>query len=369
MKQKNHPRQETGNPETMLSRYSIEYLKSTTAWPKLYNILVFIIVGLISFASCKKNDVKIDEEFGYGTIEPLKVDGQSPLWSPLGGRIAYLTDGGLYVINSDGSGNLLLTAEASSRMKWSPSGTELAYQAYRGGPLAIYKIGVDGNNDVKLTGSGFSVMEMDFSWSPDGEKIVYGVPGVPGKVDMYIMNKDGSDNQKIDIPLFVIDPKFTPGGNQILFSSFIEGNSKRALFLVGADGSNLQMLQTPDIVDILEFVMNRDGSKIYFSGRTSSNILDIYEINTDGSGLRNLTNGIGSNRKPVMSPDGRYIAFVSYRNDIDGLWIMHADGSNASRISKGTYHFFTGSWSPDSRKLVFDDEVDGVRGIYVLTLK
>jgi len=368
MEQNKFKSQEKGIPETMLSQYSIEYLGRATAWPKLYSILVFIVVGLIPFTSCKKEDEKIDEKYSFSTVELLKVGGQSPLWSPVGERIAYLMDGHLYVVNSDGSGNLLLTTEIYERMKWSPSGNELAYHTFREGPLAFYKIGVNGNNDVKLTGSGVSVMDMDFSWSPDGRKIAYGVSGTD-KVDLYIMNNDGSGNHKLDIPVTVFSPSFTPSGNRIMFNSLVDDNTKRALFLVGTDGSNLQRLQIPDIIDLRYAEMNSDESKIYFSARKSDSDWDIYEVNPDGSNLKNLTNSVGNNSKPHISSDRRYIVFLSYRDQNDGLWLMRSDGSNASRISKGPYRFFTGSWSPDSRKLVFDDEVDGVQGIYVLTLK
>jgi TolB protein len=364
MEPKNYPRQEIESPETILSQYSIEYLRSTAPWLRFYCILLFLAVGLISFTSCKKDDDKIDEENSYGTVKLLKEGGRLPLWSPDGKRIAYMMNGALYVMNSDGSGNLLLTTEIYERMKWSPSGTELAYHAFRGGPLAIYKIGVDGNNEVKLTGSEVSIMDMDFSWSPDGGKIAYSISAP--KVDLYIMNNDGSGNHKVDIPIHVAYPSFTPGGNRIMFRSLIDNEVD--LFLVSTDGSNLQRLESPNI-GVGHAVMKGDESKIYFSGISGMN-WDIYEVDPDGSNLKNLTNGVGNNHKPHISPDGKYIAFLSYRDDTDGLWIMHADGSNASRISKGEHRFSPGSWSPDSRKLVFEDTMDwDTFNIYVLTLK
>jgi TolB protein len=363
MEQKNQTRQEIANPETKSNQYSIECLKITALRLKLFSVLGFVASVLIFFSACKKDNDKIDEEYSYGTVELLKEGGQIPLWSPDGERIAYMMNEELYMMNSDGSGNLLLTTEIYERMKWSPSGTELAYHAFRGGPLAIYKIGVDGNNEVKLTGSEVSIMDMDFSWSPDGEKIAYSISAP--KVDLYIMNNDGSGNHKVDIPIHVAYPSFTPGGNRIMFRSLID--SEVDLFLVGTDGSNLQRLESPNI-GVGHAVMKGDESKIYFSG-ISGNNWDIYEVDPDGSNLKNLTNGVGNNQQPHISPDGKYIAFLSYRDEIDGVCIMLANGSNPSRITKGAYRFFPGSWSPDSRQLVFDDEVDGVQGIYVLTLK
>jgi TolB protein len=330
------------------------------------SVLLLAILLSFPFPACKKDEEKNNDiENSYGTVELLKEGGQRPLWSPDGEKIAYLMDWEkLYVMNSDGSDNLLLTSQIYERMKWSPSGMELAYHDYRDGPLAIYKIGVDGNNEVKLTGSNvINMMDMNFSWSPDGEKIVYGVDAL-NKVDMYIMNNDGSGNHKVDIPVSVFSPSYTPGGSRIMFNSIID--IERDLFLVGTDSSNLQRLESKNI-GVGHAEMKSDESKIYFSGSSGMN-WDIYEVDPDGSNLKNLTNGVGNNHKPHISPDGKYIAFLSYRDGNDGLWIMHADGSNPSRISKGAYLSFPGSWSPDSRKLVFDDEVDGLQGIYILTI-
>ena len=361
MEQKNHNRQKTENSETTLSQYSIEYLRSTAPWLKFFSVLVFIAGGLIFFYACKEDEEIIDEENSYGTVILLKEGGQSPLWSPDGERIAYLMDGKLYVMKSDGSDNFLLTSQIYETMKWSPSGAELAYLDYRGGPSAIYKIGVDGNNEIKLTGAEVSAGY--FSWSPDGERIVYESSDI--KMDMYIVNKDGSGNHKVDIPISVFSPSFTPGGSRIMFNSIID--IERDLFLVGTDGSNLQRLESKNI-GVGHAEMKSDESKIYFSGMSGMN-WDIYEVNPDGSSLKNLTNGVGTNHKPHISPDGKFIVFLSYRDDIDGLWLMHADGSDPSRITKGAYRIIQGSWSPDSRKLAFDDEIDDVQGIYVLTLK
>ena len=222
---------------------------------------------------------------------------------------------------------------------------------------------MDGNKEIKLS-DGPGPIGYDYSWSPDGEKIVYESHGYM-KMDMYIVNKDGSGNHKVDIPISVFRPSFTPNGNRIMFNSSIDLVNME-IFLVETDGSNLQRLEIP-AVSVGHAEMKGDESKIYFSGWSyTTNAWDIFEVDPDGSNLKNLTNGVGTNHRPHISPDGKYIAFYSDRDGVDhGLWLMHTDGSNQSRISKGV----SGSWSPDSRKLVFDGEVDGVAGIYVLTLK
>jgi hypothetical protein len=173
MEQKNQTRQEIENPETKSNQYSIEYLKIIAPRLIFFSVLGFVASVLIFFSACEKDEEIINEEYPYGTVVLLKEGGQSPLWSPDGERIAYLDDWEkLYVMNTDGSDNQLLTTQIAENFKWSPSGTwSWHIMTYRGGPLAIYKIGVDGNNEVKLTGPGLALWIWIFHGHPMVTKI------------------------------------------------------------------------------------------------------------------------------------------------------------------------------------------------------
>ena len=82
-----------------------------------------------------------------------------------------------------------------------------------------------------------------------------------------------------------------------------------------------------------------DGSKIVFSAPhfgppQSSNV---YVVNTDGTGLRQLTHSTGgkiNNGANSWSPDGRKISFVSNRDGVYGIYTMNADGSGVKKLTK-----------------------------------
>jgi TolB protein len=89
---------------------------------------------------------------------------------------------------------------------------------------------------------------------------------------------------------------------------------------------------------------------------------ELFDVQPDGSGLRNLTNSTAVDFSPVYSPDGRHIAFGSYAQDPPGggvpkntgeLFVMDADGSNARRITFNTLPDWNPAWSPDGKRLVF----------------
>jgi Tol biopolymer transport system component len=118
---------------------------------------------------------------------------------------------------------------------------------------------------------------------------------------------------------------------------------------------------------------NRDGTD------------DIFVVNADGSGLRNLTRSQGHDRTriwhgrehkrsfwfsldgPMWSPDGRKIVFRSERDRPsaleraacsprcarDEIYVIDADGSGLRRLTRNWRSDGTPTWSPDGRKILF----------------
>ena len=75
----------------------------------------------------------------------------------------------------------------------------------------------------------------------------------------------------------------------------------------------------------------------------------------DGSENRALTHGNNDQSHPRWSPDGKFIAFLSGRedeNEIDQLWILPINGGEAEKLTdtKGGVEDF--AWSPDSKRIV-----------------
>jgi TolB protein len=70
----------------------------------------------------------------------------------------------------------------------------------------------------------------------------------------------------------------------------------------------------------------------------------IWVVNSDGSGLRQLTQQTtdGQDVDPMFSPDGRSILFTSTRGSATGVWRMQADASKPERICDGDQ----AEWSP-----------------------
>jgi TolB protein len=104
-----------------------------------------------------------------------------------------------------------------------------------------------------------------------------------------------------------------------------------------------------------------DGkSLIYTGGRNSE--FDIYSIASDGSGAEvNLTNSKGLDDGPEYSPDGKYIYFNSARSGLMQIWRMQPDGKNPEQITKDEYNNWFPHISPDGQWIAlisFPKDVD-----------
>jgi Tol biopolymer transport system component len=89
---------------------------------------------------------------------------------------------------------------------------------------------------------------------------------------------------------------------------------------------------------------------------------EIYIIQTDGSGRRDISSSPSPDSGPVVSPDGKSIAFVrgaQWRgpNSVEtaDIWVMSLDGGRQVALASGPHDELSPSWAPDSRTLAFED--------------
>ncbi|MEO7083321.1 MAG: PDZ domain-containing protein, partial [Gemmatimonadaceae bacterium] len=85
---------------------------------------------------------------------------------------------------------------------------------------------------------------------------------------------------------------------------------------------------------------------------------EIFTIPADKGDVRNVTNSSGSaEREPAWSPDGKSLSYFSDRSGEYALYIESQDGMTPPREIKipTTGHFYTASWAPDGKRIMFHD--------------
>ena len=80
---------------------------------------------------------------------------------------------------------------------------------------------------------------------------------------------------------------------------------------------------------------------------------EVYAMDADGSGPRNLTQHPAKDVRPAWSPDGRRIAFVSQRDGNSEVYVMNADGSGKRNLTRDRASDDYPTWSPDGRRIAF----------------
>jgi serine/threonine protein kinase/Tol biopolymer transport system component len=96
-----------------------------------------------------------------------------------------------------------------------------------------------------------------------------------------------------------------------------------------------------------------DGRIVYAAW--AGNVGDIWILNADGSGQKRLTNTSSpyASWYPAVSPDGRYVVFISDRAGKAHLWRMDIDGGNLKQLTSGDRDERDPSFSPDGRWLFY----------------
>ncbi len=110
--------------------------------------------------------------------------------------------------------------------------------------------------------------------------------------------------------------------------------------------------------------MMPDGRIVYtVTGAGSS---DLFMVNADGANPRQLTSNTGLNGLPVVTPDGRFIVFVSTRSGAPHIWRMDNDGTNLKQLSNGIAELFP-VLSPDGQWIVFQN-ITGEPGLWKVSI-
>lgn len=271
-------------------------------------------------------------------------------------------------------------------------GTRLMFQSTAGrGCDQQYTMKIDGSDRRPVsTGKGRTTCGFYY---PDGRSILYAsthlggdaCPAVPGReagyvwpiyktYDIFRANADGNNLQRLtSTPGYDAEATIAKDG-RVVFTSVRDGDMD--IYSMNGDGSDVRRLTNLPGPDGGPF-FSADGSQIVFRGRHPDkgpelddyfallrqaiwkpSGLDVFTMHRDGSGLRQVTRGLGgANWAPYFAPDGKRILFASNMKDPRGgnfdLYLINVDGTGLEQVTFDPSFDGFPMFSPDGKRLVF----------------
>ena len=101
-------------------------------------------------------------------------------------------------------------------------------------------------------------------------------------------------------------------------------------------------------------------------GRPGDRNSEIYVMDVNGNHLRNLTRHPARDHSPNWSPDGRQIAFVSYRDGNAEIYVMDPNGNNLHNLNRHPALDSSPDWSPNGEQILFTSNRDGGINTYIM---
>jgi len=226
------------------------------------------------------------------------------------------------------------------------------------------------------------------AFSPRGDRIaifsdksdfteIYIISAVDGKV-IDRLAKSGRSGDLESLHSYVSGLSWSPDGENLVFVSKTHGKDVLSFVNVKKKkvykriGFNFDAMLSPD--------WSWDGEKISFVG-LKSGASDIYLYDLKEEKLKKLTSDPYDDKDPTWSPDGRYIAFCSDRpigevsSDSGGsvygnynLFLLELDSKKITHLTYGEGNNLSPTWSPDSKKICFVSNRNGINNLYVKDL-
>jgi len=319
-------------------------------------------------------------ESGKTEFKPLDIfDLQwvsDPQISPDGRSIAYVrmsfdikTDrprGVIWLIGADGKhARPLSGAGHSDSPRWSPDGARLAYlgaAADESTQLFVYWT----ETGVTAAISNFVESPASLAWSRDGRWLAFTMPVAAERKPLKVDLPEAPKNAKWADPPKLIDRMvFRVDGEGYLPNTFSQ------LFIIGADGGAPRQLTHGDFDTQGAPSFTADGKSVLIAANRRPDAdyepldSEIYRVDLSNDSIHALTDRRGPDHNPVVSPDGRHIAYLGFDDKRLGyqatqLYVMDIDGAHSHSLTPNLDRDAASAhWTGDSRQLIFQYEDHG----------
>ena len=287
----------------------------------------------------------------------------------------------LYIMNADGSDNKVLVVSNDSQYspQWRPDGKKIGFLAPKDDVMQLWEVNPDG------TGLQCVSSEPDdingFLYSPDCAQVLFTkeVKLKETVADIYPDLDKSSGRINNDLMYRHWDHWVDTYGH-LFVGNFSNGKIENAFDAMKDEqweapvrpfGGMEQVQWLPDGKSFVYCCRKKVGKDYALSTNT-----DIYQYIIQSGECKNLTEGMmGYDLNPVISPDGKYMAWESmerdgYESDKQRLFVMDLETGEKTDYSARFDQCCTGfSWADDSKTLYFISDAYATDQLYALTLE
>ncbi len=329
-----------------------------------------------SFTTDSERYFKSEDIFNLEYVSEVQV-------SPNGKYVAYVrrsndimsdsSRANVWLASVDGKSHrpLLSSKKSYYSIRWSPDGSRLAYLSNEEGKPQLYVRWMDTGQTALVT--NVTSNPSNITWSPDGKHIAFTMSVDAKEKPLDIKMPKKPDGAKWSPSFqYITKARYQADGRGILEPAYTH------IFIVPADGGTARQLTSGNYHHNGRLSFSPDSDKIYFSANRSDNWEyepvegDIFSVDMMGN-IAQLTNDKGLESSPVVSPDGKHIAYarrddekVMYKNSY--LYVMKSDGTDAQNLTKDIDNSVSNFHWKDNKHVYFQQSVRGLAQVDVVSL-
>ena len=145
----------------------------------------------------------------------------------------------------------------------------------------------------------------------------------------------------------------------------VQNRNNKEIYIADYDGENQRRVTVGKTLNISPRWSPNGRSIAYTSYRRGGG--QIFISNIFQGTIEEVTKGekIGENWLPAWSPDGTRVAFTSTRDGNPEIYVANRDGSNVRRLTNNPAIDITPTWSPSGTQIAFTSDRSGSQQIYV----
>ncbi len=236
----------------------------------------------------------------------------------------------------------------------SPDGTLMAWLSDIDGTAQVWVSNLQEGNPIQITRDELPADSP--SWSPDGGRIIYHRQG-PTRVSVYSVDALGTSPPRLLVE-GAANPSFALQSDEFVFTR------GRTIWVSSGDGSTVREIENLPVeqgfADRMP-ALSPDGSMVAFIHAAAGPVGNLWVVGTTpGAEPQQLTQYDTSELQfvssPTFTPDGREIVFsVGERNGRAGLWRVSVDGGDPVLLTTGSGSFNFPVISANGKRLAYTD--------------